>query len=143
MLSLSLADGDADGDAAFFNTSYPLVDGFLAAAAEKTGRGVVYSCSWPAYTASGHGLPIQYDPWHERSFAHLSLWLNSTAQPQVRVDAAALQHVAELRGHPADLAQPRRHHRVLGQPRLRGQRLPTQPLRQVSEWLQKHRRPDR
>ena len=71
MLSLALADGDADGDAAFFNTSYPLVDGFLAAAAEKTGRGVVYSCSWPAYTASGHGLPIQYDPWHDRSFAHL------------------------------------------------------------------------
>ena len=72
MLSLSLADGDADGDAAFFNTSYPLVDGFLAAAAEKTGRGVVYSCSWPAYTASGHGLPIQYDPWHDRSGAPVS-----------------------------------------------------------------------
>jgi hypothetical protein len=45
-------DGDMSSDALAMNRSYPAVGRYLADARNRTGRAVVYSCSWPAYTAS-------------------------------------------------------------------------------------------
>eukprot|EP00038_Savillea_parva_P012280 m.203539 g.203539 ORF g.203539 m.203539 type:complete len:494 (-) comp22148_c0_seq1:61-1542(-) len=51
-------DGDMSSDALAMNESYPAVGRYLLAAANTTGRPIVFSCSWPAYTA--HRYPVQY-----------------------------------------------------------------------------------
>ena len=90
-------DGDSGADSVFMNRSYPLVDSFLRqATAQVAGaRSIVYSCSWPAYTTNGRGMPIQYGLMRK----HCNLWRNyKDIQPEWSSLKGAIEYWGSLTG---------------------------------------------
>ena len=99
-------DGDSGADAVFMNRSYPLVDSFLRRATTQVAgaRPIIYSCSWPAYTTNGRGLPIQYGLMRK----HCNTWRNyRDIQPEWSSLKRVIEYWGSLEGgHSAVAAGP-------------------------------------